>query len=67
MYVFEDTNETVPNPICVVSSTVEALLNPPGGAYLISDTPEGGLIERGLIREGAYSQNQVARMYLVAF
>ena len=24
----------------------------PPGAYIISDTPEGGLIERGLIREG---------------
>ena len=27
-------------------------IKPPGGAYLISDLPEGGLIERGLIREG---------------
>ena len=24
-------------------------------------------MERGLIREGAYSQNQVTRIYLVAF
>ena len=45
----------------------KALLNP-RGAYLISDLPEGGLIERGLFRErGAYSQNQVTRIYLEAF
>ena len=30
--------------------TVKALLSPQG-AYLILDLPEGGLIERGLIRE----------------
>ena len=36
--------------------------------YLISDLPEGDLIERGLIREGgAYSKNQVTMIYLVAF
>ena len=34
----------------------------PRGAYLISDLPEGGLLERG-----AYSQNQVTRIYLEAF
>ena len=34
-------------------STVKALLSPwGGGAYLILDLAEGGLIERGLIREG---------------
>ena len=43
------------------SNTVKALLSP-RGAYLILDLPEGGLIERG-----AYSQNQVKRIYLVAF
>ena len=36
--------------------TVKALLSPLG-AYLILDLPKGGFIERGLIREGAYSQN----------
>ena len=47
--------------------TVKALLSP-RGAYLISDLPEGGLIERGLIREGgAYLQNQRTRIYLIAF
>ena len=46
-------------------STVKALLSP-WGAYLILYLPEGGLIERGCIREGAYSQNQVTRIYLVA-
>ena len=33
----------------------------PPGAYLISDLLEGG----GLYREGAYSKNQVGRIYLV--
>ena len=33
----------------------------PLGTYLISDFPEGGLI-----REGAYSLNQMTRIYLVA-
>ena len=32
-------------------NTAKALLSP-RGAYLISDLAEGGLIERGLIREG---------------
>ena len=32
-------------------SAVKALLSP-RGAYLILDAPEGGLIDRGLIREG---------------
>ena len=32
--------------------TVKVLLSPRGGAYLISDLLAGGLIERGLIREG---------------
>ena len=34
----------------------------PSGAYLISDLPEGSLLQRG-----AYSQNQLSRIYLVAF
>ena len=34
----------------------------PWGAYSILDVPQGGLN-----REGAYSQNQVIRIYLVAF
>ena len=33
----------------------------------MSDLPGGALIERELIRGGAYSQNQVTRIYLVAF
>ena len=33
------------------ANTVKALLSP-WGAYLISDLPEGHLIERGLIRKG---------------
>ena len=33
--------------------TVKALLSPRGGVYLIFDTPEWGLLERELIREGA--------------
>ena len=32
-------------------------IKPPGGAYLISDLPE----------RGAYSQNQVIRIYFIAF
>ena len=49
-------------------ATVKALLSP-RGALLISDLPEGGLNRGGgLIREGgAYPQNQVKRIYLVAF
>ena len=39
----------LPNPSGL--STVKALLSPLG-AYLILDTPEGGLLERGLNREG---------------
>ena len=46
---------------------MKVLLSPPPGGYLISDLPEGGSIERRLIREGAYSQNQETRIYLVAF
>ena len=45
---------------------VEAILSP-RRAYLISDLPERGLIERGAYQRGlAYSQNQVTRIYLVA-
>ena len=33
------------------SNTVKTLLSPQG-AYLISDLPEGGLIERGLLERG---------------
>ena len=29
----------------------------PPGAYSILDTPEGGLLGKGLIREGAYSKS----------
>ena len=48
-------------------TAVKALLSP-RGAYLISDLPEGGLNrEGGLLERGAYSQNQVTRIYLVAF
>ena len=50
-----------------LGNTVKALLSP-RGAYLISDLPEGGLNrEGGLLERGAYSQNQVTRIYLVAF
>ena len=42
--------------------TVKALLSP-WGAYLISDTPEGG----GLSQRGTYSQNQMTRIYMIAF
>ena len=49
------------------TATVKALLSP-RGAYLILDLPEGGLYrEGGLLERGAYSQNQVTRIYLVAF
>ena len=34
-------------------STIKVLLSPQG-AYSISDLTEGGLIERGLIREGGF-------------
>ena len=34
-----------------VLGTVKALLSPSRGAYLISGLPDGGLIERGLIRD----------------
>ena len=38
--------------VSVSKHAVKALLSPlGGGAYLISDPPDGGLIERGLIRE----------------
>ena len=48
-------------------NTVKALLSPPG-AYLISDLAERGLNrKRGLLERGAYSQNQITRIYLVAF
>ena len=40
----------------------------PPGAHLISDLPERGLDREGsFTRQGAYSQNQVTRIYLVAF
>ena len=49
-----------------IVETVKALLSP-RGAYLISDLPEGGLIETGgLFERGAYSQNQVTRIYSIA-
>ena len=53
-------------------NTVKSLLSPQG-AYSISATPEGGLKREGayqrggLLQRGAYSQNQMARMYMIAF
>ena len=38
-------------------------LKAPGGAYLVLDI-QGGLLERGLIREGGYSQNQMTRIQM---
>ena len=46
-------------------NTVEALLNPPMGGYLISGIPDEGFIERGLISKGVYSQNQMTRLYMM--
>ena len=49
------------------SFTVKALLSPQGGFINFGPSREG-LNRGGLIREGgAYSQNQVTRIYLVAF
>ena len=47
-------------------ATFKALLSPQG-AYLISDLPKGGLIERRTDKRGGYSQNQVTGTYLFAF
>ena len=59
--------ESKDRDFCNVVATVKALLSP-RGAYLISDLPEGGLNrEGGLLERGAYSQNQVTMIYLVAF
>ena len=41
----------------MILDNVKAILSPRGGAYLILD----------LLERGAYSQNQVTRIYLVAF
>ena len=47
-----------------IMNTVKALLSPQG-AYLISNTPYGGLKERRLSIEGTYPQNK--RTYVTAF
>ena len=37
------------------------------GAYLILDTPEGGLLEGGLLERGeAYSKSKMKRIYMIA-
>ena len=47
--------------------TVEAILTPHAWGLFNFGPSKGGLDREGLIREGAYSQNQVTRTYLIAF
>ena len=45
-------------------STKKSSIKPRGGAYLISDTPDGRLKERDLIREGGSFKKFVTTIYI---
>ena len=52
---------------CAFQKYRKSSVKPPGGLFNFGPS-RGGLIERGLVREGgAYSQNQLTRIYLEAF